>query len=843
MENRVRIFCASNPAKLPEALWELIKRDSNDFSDHVIFLSSRRAVRVVEKMLVEKNGRSVLLPELVALGEGPEDLIDDSDVVPDRERIIVLAKLLTADANIRTVSNALPVARDLVRMQDYMENEGAARTDWQSIVDEKYAQHFRKKAEFLHIAGKVLPGIFSNKITAAQKRNIGIRKWTDCICGANRRKYIVCGSTASVPATSDLMAHIASLENGRIILPGKINRAEDDLDECNPYVSEKKFLDKIGVASEDVQVIDTGESAIDFFNGAFSNNTGSAFRLPPCISLIECARESEEAEVVAEIAARGRAQNKTVLVISPDVAGNQRCAAAFMRRGLAADFSSGIPGTMTAAGRAVLNLLDDWIESGDSSFAAEYRRKGFDLFGALSDAIENMQVRMSPPFQIDSDESAAVWSALEQASEILSRNKIILNLRDARAVIADVLSDVSVRAPMDDQAKILVLGTIESRMQTADIVILTGLNEGMFPGRGYENSWLPPHVSEKVGLPSPDRKVSLQALDFISLSCAGQVYWLRSKTSGGLQTTESRFLSRVRVAEQRAKSKEQSSVQDCSSEFCEPRSDDLLNAARARDNVPYEPLQRETPRPPADKSDVYVTELELLIHNPYAFYARHILGLRPKDDYWKEPDARDFGNLVHEVIECAAGWNADKIIAELDARAKKILSPENVLFHFWHKRFVQIAPAVEKMLANEKNASAEIKGQVFIAGRMVRAKADRIWDGGVLDIKTGAAPSKKQLLDGNMPQLPLETYIMQNNGFPIKRTERGNIIMQFLQLKNNDVRLIEYSDVDAQKMIDAAVQKVSELFGRYSNDYEPYEYRENSEPKYKEYDDLARIDD
>ena len=147
-----------------------------------------------------------------------------------------------------------------------------------------------------------------------------------------------------------------------------------------------------------------------------------------------------------------------------------------------------------------------------------------------------------------------------------------------------------------------MLGTIESRMQNADIIILTGLNEGMFPSLGYENSWLPRDVAKKIGLPSPNRKVSLMALDFMNLSCGDEVYWLRSKQSGGVLTTESRFLSRVRVA-----------VGDIKTD------NDILNLVREADNVAYKPLDYSAPIPPIDRSDVYVTELELLIHNPYAF--------------------------------------------------------------------------------------------------------------------------------------------------------------------------------------------------------------------------------
>jgi ATP-dependent helicase/nuclease subunit B len=681
-----------------------------------------------------------------------------------------------------------------------------------------------------------MPTLFPNKITQAQKRNREIRGWMDYLESHKseiiNHKIIVCGSTASVPATADLMAYIGGLSNGYVILPGKIRgRIEDFEQDTNPYNSEYKFLKRIGVSPDEVEEIDVGASDIDFFNAAFGN-TGCYVKPRETARLIECARESEEAECVAEIAQRAVIENKSILVITPDAAGNQRIAAALSRRNIAADFSGGRRGAMTPAGRAILNRFDDWIEAKDSTFDGLYKNNEFDLFKTIAAIVEILQGNLAPEFRFDSDESAAVWEAFEKMSRALSNHKIALSLSDARAVISDALSGVSVRPPMDDRAGVSVLGTIESRLQTADVVILTGLNEGMFPGAGYGNSWLPRATAEKIGLPSQDRKASLMALDFMNLSCAAEAYWLRSKTAGSSQTTESRFLSRVDVARRG---------------MDRTAGADILVAVRARDDVPYDPLDYSFPRPPADKSDVYVTELELLIHNPYAFYARHILRLYPMDDYWKGPDARDFGNLVHAVVERAQGWPADKIVAELDADAQNILPTGSVLFHFWHKRFVEIAPLIEKILSDSPDAGVEIKGQIKIAGRVVRAKADRIWDGVVLDIKTGAAPSKRQLEEGNMPQLPLEAYIMQNGGFPVKGTQNGepqtNVALQFLQLRNNDARLIEYDFETAQKMIDAAVDKISRLFGRYANDCEPYEYRETSDQKYKAYDDLARADD
>ncbi len=828
------IFYATNPAHMSDALWRVMCDAGVDVADMLIFLPSRRALRTVEKMIAQKSGGVAILPTLVALGEGldeeQDEQIDAPDVISNVERVVVLAKLLAADANVGNLITALPIAQDLVRMQDYLENEGvdAADIDWGALVDEKYATHFQAKAKILGILSKFMPAYAAGRVTSTAARNRDIRAWKKVL--NNYKLVIVCASTASVPATADLMEHIANLPHGRIILSGKIDGRVMDFElDTNPYNSEYKFLSRLGIEAADVIPIDVGDSAIDFMNWAFGNDCGTRDinkDLSHC-NLVEVPRESVEADVVAEIAARAVAEKKSVLVITPDAAGNQRIAMALSARGIEADFSGGVSGAMTNVGRAILNLLDLWIEKSVNTFDDIYQNADGNLFNTIAKIVSDNMSIFTPQFVVDDAISVQVWAAIRDLSDALNAAGVRLSLPDARAFIAYALSGVSMRGAMNDGADVVVLGTIESRMQTADVVILTGLNEGMFPARGYENAWLPKKIAEKIGLPTPDRKVALQALDFMNLSCGGQVYWLRSLQSGGVQTTESRFISRVIVR---------------AGEF--NHCTEILDAVLARDNVPHKSLDYSVPTPPNDWSDVYVTELELLIHNPYAFYVRHILKLRVLDDYWVGPDARDFGNLVHDVVEHATDLRPDVLVSQMDARALEKLGRGSVLFHFWHKRFIEIAPIIANELSSVPRAWAEIGGVVKIAGRNVRARADRIWDGGVLDIKTGAAPTKSQLAQGNMPQLPLEAYILQSGGFPIQTTQNSKTpIMRFLQLRNNDACVIEYDAQTTHEMMRAAVDKVTELFNIYSAGGAGYEYRETGDAKYKQYDDLARIKD
>ncbi len=834
MESNKNIFCASNPAKILDALWRVMTESGVSIPNMLIFLPSRRAVRVVEKMLAEKAGGALILPRLVSLGEGVEDEeLEDSNVltVSVMERVVAMAYILSGLPMVGNISAAIPIARTLVTMQDYLENSGIdiADVDWNELIDSRYAAHFRDKAQILSIISRVTNDVFGGRVSETKARNSAVYAWCDYIkkLPINDSLIIVCGSTASVPTTRKLMCEIAQMQNGRIILSGKISgRVEDFELDTNPYNSEYKFLQEIGVSPNCVHEIDVGSSHIDFMNAAFSNvySDFSNYDLSNC-HLIESLRESEEVATVAEITSRAICDNKTVLIITPDAAGNQRLQSEFLRRGIDADFSGGVSGGATPAGRAVLNLLDDWIESGTGVFSQIYSVNNFDLFNTVAEIVEKYIDKFAPKFVLDDDASVQVWNTIKKLSDCLNLQNIHVDISAARAFIADALSGVRVRGKMTDSGRVAVLGTIESRMQTADVVILMGLNEGMFPSMGYENPWLPRKISAQVGLPSPNHKVSLMSLDFMNLSCGAQVYWTRSRISGGVATQESRFLSRVIVAR---------------GNFDTKSAQDILNAVRARDIVESRPLDYSDPMPPADWSNVYVTELELLIHNPYAFYVRHILRLHVIDDYWALPDARDFGNLVHGVLENApANVTADWLVQNMDSRAYEILGKNSLLFHFWHRRFLEIAPIAADVLNKTVDAKTEIEGCIQIAGRTVAARADRIWDNGVLDIKTGAAPTKLQLMNGNMPQLPLEALMLKSGGFPMYRP-CATPVMKFLQLRSNDACIIEYDSETTAEMMRAAHDKVTELFNMYSVGGAPYKYMKTSEAKYKNFDDFAR---
>ncbi|MCQ2562863.1 MAG: hypothetical protein MJ158_04600, partial [Alphaproteobacteria bacterium] len=154
MASNNNIFNVSNPAKILQGLWQIISPYQQNLSDILIFLPTKRAIRCFENMLYKNLGNNAVLPVLVPLGSGvdyceDEDITDETAIITNTERLVVLSKLLSADSSIGSIASALPIAHDLIRLQDYLANNGKNIRDinWTELVDEKYAKHFQHKAQ------------------------------------------------------------------------------------------------------------------------------------------------------------------------------------------------------------------------------------------------------------------------------------------------------------------------------------------------------------------------------------------------------------------------------------------------------------------------------------------------------------------------------------------------------------------------------------------------------------------------------------------------------------------------------------------------------------------------
>ena len=197
---------------------------------------------------------------------------------------------------------------------------------------------------------------------------------------------------------------------------------------------------------------------------------------------------------------------------------------------------------------------------------------------------------------------------------------------------------------------IMIWGTLEARVQGADLVILGGLNEGTWPEAPAPDPWLNRAMRHKAGLLLPERRIGLSAHDYQQAIGAPQVWLTRAIRNDDAASIASRWINRLSNL---LGGLPQQGGPEALAQMTQ-RGDDWLAKLTAFEAVSKTPrAPRPSPRPPvaARPRKLSVTEIKTLIRDPYAIYAKHVLGLRKLGDLVQNPDARLRGNLAHDLLE------------------------------------------------------------------------------------------------------------------------------------------------------------------------------------------------
>lgn len=340
---------------------------------------------------------------------------------------------------------------------------------------------------------------------------------------------------------------------------------------------------------------------------------------------------------------------------------------------------------------------------------------------------------------------------------------------DITAILRQLMSEVAVRPPQGGHPRVAILGLIEARLQQADLVILGGMNEGSWPGATAADPWLSPRVRRELGLADPERRVGLAAHD-LALGLGGaEVLITRARRDARSATVPSRFLLRLNAMT--------GGLQP------ERRLPALADAIDANDG-PAQPASRPAPCPPVEGRPrrISVTEVDRLQADPYAFYARSMLGLSSLDAVDAEPAPAWRGSAVHDVLD---RWMKEDEFApdRLIARVEALLAAGGthpIVRALWQPRLVEAIDWVGRRVArgvaeDRLPIASEVAGHVTIAGVELRGRADRVDrlgaggpDGGrlaIVDYKTGKAPTTKAVAAGYSMQLGLLGAIAQAGGF------------------------------------------------------------------------------
>jgi len=384
-------------------------RDPLALAPATLYLPTRRACRLVRDRFLEiAGGHAAILPRIVPLGDLDEDeiafaqaarpeasVLDLPPAIDGLERRLLLAELVTRWAQspalrgdghaplvVTGPAAALTLADDLARLMDDMTTRQVAWEQLDDLVPDRFDQYWQLTLQFLKIAREVWPAILAEHgaIEPAARRDLLIAAEARRLATMVDGPVIAAGSTGSMPATAELIATIARLPHGAVVLPGLDTELDDPSWDMiasdgdghaapgHPQFAMQALLARIGVTREAVARLapasGSGRERLvsEAFRPAaathlwrervaevaFSAHADSALDQ---VSSIEASHPEEEALAIA-IALREalEEEGKTAALVTPDRALARRVLAALARWSVAVDDSGGDALTDTPAG-------------------------------------------------------------------------------------------------------------------------------------------------------------------------------------------------------------------------------------------------------------------------------------------------------------------------------------------------------------------------------------------------------------------------------------------------------------------------------------------------------------
>ncbi len=369
--------------------------------------------------------------------------------------------------------------------------------------------------------------------------------------------------------------------------------------------------------------------------------------------------------------------------------------------------------------------------------------------------------------------------------------------RDYPGLLEALLQGENVRPRYKRHPRLSILGPMEARLGQADLLILAGLNEDVWPAAPQPDPWMSRPMRQQFGLPSPERMIGLAAHDFATFLAAPKVVLTRATRQNGTPTVPSRWLLRLNTVLSAMGQKAQIRKKDYYHHWQEQLNHALPPIVTPQESFtafpgPPQPCPPITSRP----RKLSVTQIENWLRDPYGLYARLILGLSRLEPLDADPGAAERGTIIHGILEAFVRRyprdippNAQDELLAIGREAFADVLDRPGVWAFWWPRFETMAAWVieQESLRRTllKTSLPETPGrlELMVNGQpfIVTAKADRIDIGqngqiSILDYKTTVLPSAKAVMSGISPQLPLEAAIALEGGFSgVAKPKEGGV--------------------------------------------------------------------
>ncbi|MDK2843053.1 MAG: hypothetical protein PWQ17_2559 [Anaerophaga sp.] len=320
-----------------------------------------------------------------------------------------------------------------------------------------------------------------------------------------------------------------------------------------------------------------------------------------------------------------------------------------------------------------------------------------ELTSYFTDILETIyrNLKNRPETALEQEFVYHLYLTIRRLGEILSKQNITITPETWFRLFRKLADYQTIPFRGEPLSGLQMMGILETRVLDFDNLVITGMNEGIFPHAAPPVSAIPFNLRKGFGLPTIDNQDSIFAYYFYRLiHRAKNVTLVWSATDANKQAGEmSRFLHQL-----------------------------YYEYPGIVENLTYtqEAGIKAVPEIHAEKNSQVMTQLSSFLDNgdralspsalsdyiecPLRFYFKYLVEAKEPEDISEELDPRIFGNLFHQTVEALYKPSRGEILTP--EMIEQISKPDN-LRHTLKEIFAQNVPFIKQ----EQNVFADLQGK------------------------------------------------------------------------------------------------------------------------------------
>lgn len=235
----------------------------------------------------------------------------------------------------------------------------------------------------------------------------------------------------------------------------------------------------------------------------------------------------------------------------------------------------------------------------------------------------------------------AIFTVINKLTNYCSEHQHITTIEGLSALYKQIVDLAEVSFEGEPLEGLQIMGVLESRVLDFDTVIITSMNEGVFPAGKSQNSFIPLDVKRELGLPTFKEKDAIYTYHFYHLlQRAKNIYLLYNTEAEGLDAGEkSRFITQLIVEKQT----NHVLTHQLYNAILPEKANELML-------IPKSDLVMERLAKMAEDGFSPST-LTTYIRNPMQFYFQRILRIRETEEVEENIAVNTLGTIIHGALE------------------------------------------------------------------------------------------------------------------------------------------------------------------------------------------------